>query len=202
MGQFISCRHNSQPLFIHFQYARLCLHVQVLVFAVSGVILLLAFLGSFLLLLLSLALGQVLFLVALLLLFHGLLPGVSGLLEQFLLLLLSLLLGRLHHGLRSLHPLVGLLSCNLLVDGLGSFPLQTLINVLIRLELTAQFDLDKFLSHLIYELFPAHLVLLHLEGDVRDDQGDNDLEADDEVLKEDAQDDDVAERPRLMILLL
>ena len=134
--------------------------------------------------------------------FHGLLSGVSGLLEQLLLLLLSLLLGRLYHGLRSLDPLVGLLSCNLLIDGLGSFPLQTFINVLIRLELTAQLDLDKFLSHLIYELFPAHLVLLHLEGDVWDDQGDHDLEADDEVLKEDAQNDDVAERPRFMILLL
>ena len=202
MGHFISCRHNSQPLFIHFQYARLCLHVQVLVFAVSGVILLLAFLGSFLLLLLSLALGQVLFLVALLLLFHGLLPGVSGLLEQLLLLLLSLLLGRLYHGLRSLEPLVGLLSCNLFVDGLGSFPLQTFIDILIRLELTTQLDLDKFLSHLLYELFPAHLVLLHLEGDVWDDQGDHNLEADDDMFEENAEDYDVAERPRLMILLL
>ena len=131
MGHFIGCRHNSQTLFFHFQYTRLCLHVQELIFAVRGVLLLLAFLGSFLLLLLSLALGQVLFLVSLLLFFHGLLSGVSGLLEQLLLLLLSLLLGRLYHGLRSFDPLVGLLSCNLLIDGLGSFPLQTLINVLI-----------------------------------------------------------------------
>ena len=69
-----------------------------LIFAVSGVILLLSFLDSFLLLLLSLALGQVLLLVALLLLFHGLLSGVSGLLEQPLLLLFSLLLGNLCHG--------------------------------------------------------------------------------------------------------
>ena len=68
--------------------------------------------------------------------------------------------------------------------------------------MTAQLDLDKFLSHLIYDLFTAHLVLLHLEGDVWDDQGYNNLEADDQVLKKDAQDDDVAERPRLRILLL
>lgn len=68
--------------------------------------------------------------------------------------------------------------------------------------MTAQLDMNEFLSHLFHELFPAHLVLLHLEGDVWDDQGDNDLEADDEVLEEDAQDDDVAERPRRLIFLL
>ena len=149
---------------------RLCQIVQVLVLAVRArVFLHFAFHFSLLLHLLSFALLKVVLLVALMLLLHCLFAGVGSLLENLHLLILSLFLGRNNHGVRSFELLVGLLSCDLGVDGLRGFPLYTLVHVIKRLKLTAQLDLDQLLGHLFNELFPAHLVLLHLEGDVGDD---------------------------------
>ena len=52
------------------------------------------------------------------------------------------------------------------------------------------------------QFLTSHFVLLHLEGNVWDDQCDHYLEADYEMLKEDAEDDDIAKRPRTWVLLL
>ena len=89
-----------------------------------------AFHFSLLLHLLSFALLKVVLLVALMLLLHCLFAGVGGLLENLHLLILSLFLGRNNHGVRSFELLVGLLSCDLGVNGLRSFPLYTLVHVI------------------------------------------------------------------------
>ena len=167
-------------------------------------------LASLLLILLSPTLGHVGLPVVQLLSSHSLLPSISHLGHQGALLILILLAFFQLGGLLCSSILFILLLLLLLIsfalhvslDELGGFTLQTISHVFKVLVISSNLDLKKLFLHLVDDFDSLEFILLNLVGHVRDDQGDNDLQADDKMLNADGKEEDVGAVPVIGILLL